>query len=1448
VSKEDGVSLYKLSGNGVAPGMSGGPVLDPNSGKVIGLVKADRGQTDGAFVVSGTAIATAMPARWASHREAHRRDPRWRLQTMRARYAHVEPSTLEQYLQALTAAYRGSPMLPEGLDRARVRQPTRVRPRRNIGTQIAADRAIEDSDGEDGEADAGEAFLWDPLRSPWTSVAIVAGPGMGKTWLLSHHAVAIAERSFERVIESPEVHVDVRVPVVVSAAALARRLEPDPDLPQVTRALSATLRRALPLAPDADLMTPMLELALEDARVVLCVDGVDEVPDDLRERLRAALAMLESRVGQLVVSGRESARPTLERVFGGTEHEEFAITGFALGDVRRFVRSWHRDQPELIEKVERALRDSPGLRTLTHVPLLLSFICRLAAEGHALATTRSGLYREVALNVLAGRWRAPEPGATDPVVRLRLLANTIGPLAASWRSRPDEFSEHDVEMALRQQPGYDVVHDAALSRWRIAAGLLDRTGEVAPSAPVLWEFLHDGLLNRTQGPLGEQLLRFSHLVFGELCVAMWLAQLEFEQQAEQIENHRWFDSHWADIIPIACGVADDPRVPLACLDVDLDDPWLMQAQLLAGCMVEAPTAASEEVVNGLVSTLVRRLATGPASDVPAARRVLALVLTGRVAHADERLVAALQNRELPALHKGFVMRLLCQVGESYAVAKCKQIVSDSRAHPGEREEAARALCRSGDSSAVDIVITSFATQRGTYRHLAVALANGEAPLQAAVELVRRRDVDQALRVAVAVEQLRSNGVETAARELLADPALGLGGHVALTVALLRAGQPVDSAKARELMANPNITLGDRLELVHALLLRGEFTALPTAADLVISLDIDHRRRRALAQTMFSIGREGAGSLFLSATKRDAPPAARLQALLALIERRHGQACHVAAALAADGEGERWVQAQLLGGLLFYARHTVDEEAVAAMLADRELSDGKLHVAWEDLAQMAMRAGGPELRTRLAQRITARIGTGEEQPTELAAVDVRRLLMLLAASGPHGLELLLDIAHDQKATIDTRIDAAMAAVLGDVALVERLVDVLADDDLPLAIRDRLAVAFAMLGAPEMHDRVIDMLPSSEPAYVALRAILQGDAATADTVGDGVRRGREAVRALRDAPPVTWDLEFIDLARELRFEPRSQTERELQEEWLAERIRTNTYARLLALLLPSERAALDRIGGFVDSPETRDWLAMWIPAYKEVASTEVAHLQECIDTGTEVLPRVDPDWLARLSEFEALARTSRLLGEWWRTVEDRHWSACVALMSAHRDLFATPFARDVNDLATKLDPNWPVANARAFLLHAVGVDDGLAGAHRLVTTYNAANDAAKAELDGANAPAALGAASLGVVRNPHDASSYFYAAEALLMAGQLEAAQKLIGESATHATPLQAAEGRKSLLEFGRRHDVPPEAIADLRRILRGAMQDSGTSEDALDDEPGLEPTETTTDDADSPEVD
>jgi hypothetical protein len=1421
--RDNGVALHKLSGNPIAPGMSGGPVLDPATGRVVGLVKADRGANDGAFAIAGAAIRDALPAEWAAHLEAHKRNGRWRREARKSQYARADSASLSCYLETLTTAYRDSPMLPEGVQRREVRQPARVRPRRAIGTEIAVDHAaVTDLQSA---SHAGETFLWDPHRSPWTSVAIVAGPGMGKTWLLTHHVASIAELGLDRVRENADSHDDVRVPVFVNASAFARRLESDLDHDQVVGALSGTIKRAVPTAPDRDAMAAMLGLALDDARLILCVDGLDEVPSDLRERLRAALAMLEPKLAQLVVSSRESARVALERVFAG-EYEEFELTGFAPGDIRRFVRAWHGPRPDLIAKVERALHENAGLRTLARVPLLLNFVCQLAGADAPLASTRSRLYQQVAQNVLSGRWRAPEPEPTDSGVRLRLLSAAVGPLGALWRRKPDEFSRHEVELALRREPSYDAVRDAAEERWRAAQGQIDRGSGPPPTSPVIWEFLHDGFLVESQGPQGERLLRFTHLVFGELCVAMWLADLPPDGQAKQVALHRWFDGQWNDIIQIASGVATHPTRILDAIEIVASDPWLAQAELLAKCMVEAPHAASREAVSQLVEVLVGRLNAGPVSDNAAAQRALGALLKGHVDHADARLVAALRNREIARQeHKSFVMRLLCEIGEPYAIARCRETVANRAVSDAERDAAAVALCRSGDRDGVDLVVTTFTTERGTHRRLAVALATGERASQAALALVRRRDVDQAVRTTVAIEQLQTNGNDEAAVEMLDEPAIGLATRSALVVALLRAARPIDTELARGLIDNPNVTQTDRLELVHALLLRGEFSALPAAADIVIDLNVDYRRRRALAQTMVSVGQEGMQALYLSATLQSASPAARLQALRVLIERRHPDGCRAATMILAEGQGEPWLHAQVLRELLVHVPHLADRDLVMRMLSDPVFTDGRLRGAWEALAAEALRTADHDLRESIRSKIRDRVRVDYSKARELTAIDLERLLTFLGGAGPLAIDLLVDVASDGEIPMDTRINAAMTAVTSDVATVNRLTGPLLDDPaLPPAVRDRLAVAFAMLGAPEMLPRVTALLPKSEPAYVAIRNVLRGETISFDQMQTGVRAAREAARTLGHGVTPSWDLDFKSLASEVDFVASSETERELRLAWVASELRRRTYNRLLSLLLPAERLALHRVDEFTDSEATRNWLAAWIPAYREIATTEAARLQALISSDPTILPDLD-----RGGPFKVVANIATLLDEWSAHLAARRWQSCLSLMGTYATLFASPIALDVDEIAERLAPHWPTNAARSYMLAvAQDEDDGLRQVAQLLLAHTGPLDAARAHFSAGDIGSAFGAASFAVLRNPDDAAGFFYAAEALAVADQPDQARELMRESAKRASGRQASQGRRSLVELSTQHNLSGGLIEELREILRSALADR--EEDLDDDTP------------------
>ena len=78
VEVEGGI-LWRVAYGEIAPGISGGPVLDLRSGLVCGVTKATRstGVPLGGWIIPATAIRTAFPDVWTANQEASRQNDQW---------------------------------------------------------------------------------------------------------------------------------------------------------------------------------------------------------------------------------------------------------------------------------------------------------------------------------------------------------------------------------------------------------------------------------------------------------------------------------------------------------------------------------------------------------------------------------------------------------------------------------------------------------------------------------------------------------------------------------------------------------------------------------------------------------------------------------------------------------------------------------------------------------------------------------------------------------------------------------------------------------------------------------------------------------------------------------------------------------------------------------------------------------------------------------------------------------------------------------------------------------------------------------------------------------------------------------------------------------------------------------------------------------------------------
>lgn len=1418
IRTESGIALLKLAGSRVNKGMSGSAVLDLDSGLVVGFVKADRGEEGGGFVVSLRALRDAAPASWGQALASTARNATWDTARRLEIVPEVEVQQVVDYLEAsVTSLSHRSHLLPRGVERESIRQPVRIRQVADgdlgaAGAVLAQSERVERNDPE--------SFIWDPARSPWPMVGIVGAPGMGKSWMLAFHARSLAASGLTRLATS--VAHDVPIPALVDAAGYARLLPSSPNTVDATAALAKAAHRALEGQITEKSCELLLAAAATGGRLVLCVDGLDEVPMELRPRLATALSLLGPKTRQLVVSTRDSARQTLMEVFP-RGHAEFRIEGFTLGDARRFVQAWHRGNPAAVEVVGNDLRSFPHLRSLARVPLLLGFICRLAtnAEGVAassLPSTRSGLYREVALGLLSGRWRETsarraDNSSSDPHLRLSLIASALGQLAVGWRQRPDVFFRSDLQAVLRSSPGYDAVARSAEARWRSWQAAVEAPESAPPDDYVLWEYQYDGFLVPevidTRPALG-----FLHMVFAELCLAMHLAEQELPEVVALADVHRWFDDEWSDILPVACGVPSAATPLLEVLAHPEVDPWFTQCELETRCIAELPDPGRVDA--GQLARLLARLSEGAQSplhaDSRAAVRSLGRLVDARLpsaVRACESLIGTSEADSSLDTESRLVLLLgLTAAGSPVGVRAAIDVIESQVAPAEHLLLLLSALAQSSSEEAVDFLTRRLGLSDAESRlPLAVAMAHGDQlATDRAIEIARSTSLPTALRSDVVVALVESGVGEEAALELVLDEAVGWVIKCRAMVALLRIGAQISEDDVERLVRDPNLPNKERIELVRALVLRGDLNLLPVAADLILQLDIDHLSRFELARSMASISDLGSEVVRTAATDLGRPSTSRLQAIRALVE--HGDEVGIAEAarLVQSNDELLWLRSGLFEDLLEHAPSSL-VDAPVDLLFEAFARDRSVRRIERSIARM-IRCRDSSLSRDGQRRFHEALAAPFDPANPL---DINILVLETARAGAAGVGLLLGLALESGRDLDTRVRAALAAAQSDPRLAESLGEFLEDASVPESIRSRLTVALGMLGCRAAFHRLLSLMPESEPAYVALGALLKSPNSTQEMVRQGRLEAERAQAFLLLQPAAEWVVDYREEVRQLPLGGDSAAETEIRELWAEEQLRSRTDGRILGLLLPRERSELRRVGGMRDGKETRDWLARWIPEYQQIVAEELEVLRAEIENDPGLLPQLG----AAQSAMGAVAQIAQLLDEWISSAQRGDWQGWASVLLQNSQLIGSDIARQLIRMASEVGESWPLHAAHRYASFLASDEREEQAVHE-VNRSNVFLDSIREYLDDDQAALALDASALSVLKEPESAAAWFYASIAAVRVGQLGGAMQLLQKSAGLASADQAKQGRRTLLQFQRAWGLEPELVHSLREVL-GAVE-------------------------------
>ncbi|KAB2339605.1 NACHT N-terminal Helical domain 1-containing protein [Actinomadura rudentiformis] len=313
--------------------------------------------------------------------------------------------------------------------------------------------------------------------------------GGGKSTLLRWLAVTAARGAFTGELTGW----NGRVPFLIKLRSHADGALPKPE--EFLDDVAGTLTGIMPRG--------WVHRRLESGRVLLLVDGVDEVTGGRRQAVRQWLQEIVGQFGGIRVI--VTSRPAAAEV-GWLKNEGFTtafLEQMGPADIRALVKHWHdalrhcaetpctpEQLPSYEAKLLARLESAPHLQALASSPLLAAMLCALNLDLETLPRDRMGLYA-AALDLLLETRDAKRnvPSAREVQLprdrKIRILQDVAWHLSTSGRVElPKPMVERLIADRLASMPQVDVNAADVLDM------LLQRSGVIREPVPGRIDFVH----------------------------------------------------------------------------------------------------------------------------------------------------------------------------------------------------------------------------------------------------------------------------------------------------------------------------------------------------------------------------------------------------------------------------------------------------------------------------------------------------------------------------------------------------------------------------------------------------------------------------------------------------------------------------------------------------------------------------------------------------------------------------------------------------------------------------------------------------------------------------------------------------------------------------------------------------------------------------------------------